>query len=842
MPRVPSQFVPQVAPQDGGTPPVQATEVVPMRSFAGEQQAQMGQAMTQLGNVTWRIGQIIQDEVNEAKIKESEVQLGNYANEILRGRDGYFNTEGKLAEDRFPEFESALNESANKILDSLDNDMQKSMFRTLAARNLSNWKGAMADHRNRKVRDYNINSTIARADMYVDNAATELAERGRTGSFDVTSSMAIKSIQDAMMLRGVPLGSPMMKEAEQNVWAGIANLAVRKMSESRMYERALDYLTQEQRNGHLSERKANDLRAPLIERRRAQMAPEIAFSIKNSGTIESESGTGNYVMPVTGGDIQITTDANKRYKYSVLPDTPVNSPTDGTVTGVSDDGTEITVQSSDGTSMRFTGMGKVMVRKGQEVAQNAIIGLPARDGDRASFQYEMHRGNVVIDPAKPNTLPVVINREGGRTGAPTSLAEALAIANQIPDQELRKAVIAETRNLYAYDGEQFNARRMDAISNAKLWAAEFLLRQRNNPEGQQQVITRSMLIEQMSGRGREFMTDEDIQSIVDMTGTPAYVLNEWESRRMTIDEINRKYADIVAPEDLRKMRKESENPKFQEFRIVQDELDEILGELNMTSYVNPEKGSTEEAAALAIRRNVNEMVRRAQVDRGQPLEASEREKIIKDALGIHVWKKGTVWWYPQRAMEETYLDEDAFQPKREGETDDEYRLRLDKWRTDAEEVIRTPDNMRVPAWQVREAMFEIAAAGERINYEESVVPVARMMNMMDNRSVSSDEMRRIMRVTAGNMTPNQRTRAIEDLFNREEPITAESVMRERKIDSIVERVLKSIGQPATSENLSAYKTGVMSAFSEIESQGRAATFESVYEVIKSRSSSAAVSK
>jgi hypothetical protein len=707
----------------------------------------------------------------------------------------------------------------------------------------------MADHRNRNIRDYNINSTIARADMYVDNAATELADHGRTGSFGVTSSMAIKSIQDAMMLRGIPLGSPMMKEAEENVWAGIANLAVRKMSESRMYQRALNYLTQEQRNGHLSERKANDLRAPLIERRRAQMVPEIAFSIKNSGTIESESGTGNYVMPVTGGDIQITTDANKRYKYSVLPDTPVNSPTDGTVTDVSDDGTEITVQSSDGTSIRFTGMGKVMVRKGQEVAQNAIIGLPARDGDRASFQYEMHRGNVVIDPAKPNTLPVVINREGGRTGAPTSLAEALAIANQIPDQELRKAVIAETRNLYAYDGEQFNARRMDAISNAKLWAAEFLLRQRNNPEGQQQVITRSMLIEQMSGRGREFMTDEDIQSIIDMTGTPAYVLNEWESRRMTIDEINRKYADIVAPEDLRKMRKESENPKFQEFRIIHEELDEIFGELNMTSYVNPAKGSTEEAAVLAIRRNVNEMFRRAQVDRGQPLEASEREKIIKDALGIHVWKKGTLNWYPQRAMEETYLDEDAFQPKREGETDDEYRIRLDKWRTDAEEVISTPDNMRIPAWQVREAMFEIAAAGERINYEESVVPVARMMAIMDNSNVSSDEMRRIIRVTAGMMLPAQRTSAIKDLADRNEPITAESVMRERRIDVIVGQIIKareSIDLDVTGRSRkamtdeernamrNAMKSSVVPLVESIESQGREATFESVYRLLGGR--------
>ena len=43
MPRIPSEFVPGAALQDGALPPVQAPgEVVPMRSYAGEQQAEMG--------------------------------------------------------------------------------------------------------------------------------------------------------------------------------------------------------------------------------------------------------------------------------------------------------------------------------------------------------------------------------------------------------------------------------------------------------------------------------------------------------------------------------------------------------------------------------------------------------------------------------------------------------------------------------------------------------------------------------------------------------------------------------------------------------------------------------
>ena len=72
MPTVPTSFLPSVAPASGvDIGQFQAPQVAVAENLAAEQEARFGQAMTQAGNVAFRVGSAIQDDIDEAQTKET---------------------------------------------------------------------------------------------------------------------------------------------------------------------------------------------------------------------------------------------------------------------------------------------------------------------------------------------------------------------------------------------------------------------------------------------------------------------------------------------------------------------------------------------------------------------------------------------------------------------------------------------------------------------------------------------------------------------------------------------------------------------------------------------------
>ena len=80
MPTVPTTFVPQVAPAQGGDiGQFQAPGVQPMQNLAGEQVERLGRATTAAGLAAFRAGSAIQDQLDEAAAKGAdklELSLG----------------------------------------------------------------------------------------------------------------------------------------------------------------------------------------------------------------------------------------------------------------------------------------------------------------------------------------------------------------------------------------------------------------------------------------------------------------------------------------------------------------------------------------------------------------------------------------------------------------------------------------------------------------------------------------------------------------------------------------------------------------------------------------------
>ncbi len=812
MPRVPSEFVPQVPLQDGQMPAYQAPDVVPMRSFAGEQQAEMGTAMRNTGNVVWRVGQIIQDEINEARVKEGIVKLGNGANAILRGERGYFTNEQKAAEDQFAPTESALNETANTILDGFDNDAQKAVFRQVAAQHLMSWKGAMADHRNREVRKYNINSSLASEAMNADLAGIELGSNGPTTHFNALQGAALNDRRQALLLQGVPDGSPIMVEQMRNARLNIAKAGIRGMIDRNDYQGALNFidsmtkpaskdmeLPSQLRAGSLSAEDIGALKSELLARRNPQMERELAFSIKNSGTFETEAGTGRYDMPVESADadIKVITGEEPEFekdgktpildaqgkqrtrvvsmnevRYTVLPNTPVQASTDAVVDDVGGD--TVTLRTQDGTRIFYKGLSGITVKAGDPVSRRQMLGTPAPAEDgKASFTYSLTRDGIAIPASSPNMLPIGIGSQ--KKGRPATLTEALDMVGMLPT-ERQSGVRAELRRLYTQDAEQLEAERIDAIVDAKMWFMQ-QVGGKAVDDATRPIVTREQVIEHLTRRGKiAFVSSDDIQSIVDNTGTPGWVIAQFEAGNMT-PAMLQKYADVVSNDDYIKMRNQLGKPEYLEFKFANDELSDIFAELDMdANYVNPSKGSSYETEVITIRRNLNELVRRAQEAKGEKLNMDERKALAKQALGIHVMKKGWIWDSKQRVMSMPFADSASQRPYpgelNPGETRVQYEARVDAWEQSLDESVAytrtielgnraTTERFEFSAAEVRDAMTELAALGEPMDYERSVRPTAFAMLQLRQDKASKSDIRKIMQETSGLMTPAERVLLIE---------------------------------------------------------------------------------
>ena len=73
MPTVPTSFTPQVDVSTQGMPALEAPGVSAMRNAAPEQMQEMGRAQIQAGMTAYKIGERIQDEINEAETKAADV-------------------------------------------------------------------------------------------------------------------------------------------------------------------------------------------------------------------------------------------------------------------------------------------------------------------------------------------------------------------------------------------------------------------------------------------------------------------------------------------------------------------------------------------------------------------------------------------------------------------------------------------------------------------------------------------------------------------------------------------------------------------------------------------------
>lgn len=623
MPTVPTTFVPQVTPSGGGdigdfaAPPVQ-----PMQNAAPEQVQQFGRAMTQAGNVAFSAGVAIQDAIDEAETKASDVAFLERANDIMRGQNGFLKTSGKQAEDAFQATQDALSQAGQETMDRLQNQTQRRMFQNVLARNMMTFQTQALAHRDQEVKVYATNESKIRAQQYVNLAVQDYKSRNQvgedglpSGSFTSNMGVALNEARAAGRLMGFAEDSAQMRELENGVYTMATRGVVNRLMMDSDYQSGLEYVREQLALGRIDASVADPLIASLDANRKKQMVEDLTVSIKTQGLLDSKAGTANFgeVVPNARYDVN-----GKRLDMSVAPRTPINAPADGTIKSIKDN--TVVVETADGT--RYT-LGNVdtwgMLEVGATVRKGGLVGAAGKDGEAVDglypVGYSIVRNGEAIDPRNANSI---IDLPRDEAQPPRSLTEALQIAAEIPDSDTRRLVQANLRSAYKQEKEL-----QDFEYGQRIESIEQYLATPGSTVAQIPPEVFGALKPKDQERLLKGQREEDELDVMEeIARDPSIISREWlnENRsRMTRTTFTKLLGDLNDP------------PKMQEASVDADLVNATLVRNGLDNIAFP-RLDADKRASLLFRDNVTQAISYEQMLTGRKLSREEKQAVVDNLL------------------------------------------------------------------------------------------------------------------------------------------------------------------------------------------------------------------
>jgi lysozyme family protein len=181
-----------------------------------------GAAVQGAGNAMMKIGEMIQDQIDDANTKAADSWYTSQAQKVLFDpKDGYLNAIGIKAKDGYAPTQEKLAKLRADAEVALTNDVQKRMFSAVAAKHEVNFSSQMDSHAVRQIRVYAAGESEARQTQYVDLAIAD--PQGRK-SYTET---AVQEARDRADLLQLPSDSAQRKAmvlgAYQSVHVGVTN-------------------------------------------------------------------------------------------------------------------------------------------------------------------------------------------------------------------------------------------------------------------------------------------------------------------------------------------------------------------------------------------------------------------------------------------------------------------------------------------------------------------------------------------------------------------------------------------------------------------------------------------
>jgi hypothetical protein len=624
MPTVPTTFVPQVTPPGGGDiGQFQAPAVEPMRNYTGEQVQQFGQQLTRAGMTAFSIGDAMQDQIDEAAAKESDVAFLQQANEIMRGQNGYLNTAGKDAETSYVSVNEQLIQAGQASMDRL-NEGQKRLYQNVLARNMMTFQAQVQTHRDQQVKVYAGNEATARANQYVNLAIQDYKERDAvttdglpTGAYNTNLGVALNEIRTVGRLRGYAEDSAQMRELENAVYTQAAQGVVNRLMMDSQYQDGLDYVRKQLELNRIDPAKADAMIASLDANRKRQMVDELTTNIRTTGVLDTPAGTGNFDQIIENGRINVD---GKGVNIEAPPGAPVNAPANAVVTSIV--GTTVTFETAGGTTLTLNNVDmRGMFEEGQEIIRGEQIGIVGRN-DAAEdglyrIGYTATRNGEAIDPRNLNSLN---NSDRDEARRPLTLRDALTVAERIPDPEVRKQVQSNLRTQFAQEDalvKQEYRERLDAIT-------EFLAVPGNNV---------GQIPPELWGTLKP--TDQK-QLLSEQRKTDELVVMEEIARDpsvLTVDYLDKNRYRLTPSTYLRLLKEVADPSKMIKASIEAETLQAILVRNGQRSLAFPRARDEDElTASLLFRDAVKQRIALEQGESNREITRPEVEKIVRDLL------------------------------------------------------------------------------------------------------------------------------------------------------------------------------------------------------------------
>lgn len=290
MPTVPTSFVPQVAPAQGGDiGQFQAPGVQPMENLFPQQQVALGRAMMQAGEVAFRAGSAMQDDLDNANAKSGDVEGLKAANPIFQN---YMAAQGKDAEDGYAAAVDGVRSAFQAQIDRMPTETSKAMYQQVAARNIAQFESQMNAHRMKEARVYAKNESVARRDVRVQMAVNSVRQADEvnpmTGKkfgmaeMDVNLAVAVNEQREAMKLEGISQDSAQWKLGEQQVYESALDGMTNALLADGKYAEA-QQLIDRFADGRVGEKALKAMNQSLEANRQVALVEQLADSIRRDG-------------------------------------------------------------------------------------------------------------------------------------------------------------------------------------------------------------------------------------------------------------------------------------------------------------------------------------------------------------------------------------------------------------------------------------------------------------------------------------------------------------------------------------------------------------------------------
>ena len=222
MPTVPIIDSPTVAPRVGDAQPFAAPGVEPMRNFQPEQGAKLGAATQAAGQTAMKIGEMIQDQIDDANTKAADSWYTSQAQKVLFDpQQGYLNSIGIAAKDGYIPTQEKLAKIRADAEVALTNPVQKQMFAAVARKHEINFASQMDVHAVKQIRVYAAGESEARQTQYGDLA---IADKENRPTLLATSVSEAEARADLLQLpKDSAQRKSMVQGAYQYVHVGVAN-------------------------------------------------------------------------------------------------------------------------------------------------------------------------------------------------------------------------------------------------------------------------------------------------------------------------------------------------------------------------------------------------------------------------------------------------------------------------------------------------------------------------------------------------------------------------------------------------------------------------------------------